>query len=97
MARAAKKMPKRNKRNFRPTKSGAGMTKKGVAAYHRANPGSKLKTAVTVRLKKEVQRLRDESRFVLVLTDSVKCTTSTVVKRLTNEFVKLVKGGNADG
>ena len=33
--------------NFRPTKAGAGMTKKGVAAYRRANPGSKLKTAVT--------------------------------------------------
>ena len=52
MARAAKKMPKRNKRNFRPTKSGAGMTKKGVAAYRRANPGSKLKTAVTGKVKK---------------------------------------------
>ena len=33
--------------NFRPTKQGAGMTAKGVAAYRRANPGSKLKTAVT--------------------------------------------------
>jgi len=33
--------------NFRPTKSGAGMTQKGVEAYRRANPGSKLKTAVT--------------------------------------------------
>jgi hypothetical protein len=33
--------------NYRPTKSGAGMTAKGVAAYRRANPGSKLKTAVT--------------------------------------------------
>ena len=31
----------------RPTKSGAGMTAKGVAAYRRKNPGSKLKTAVT--------------------------------------------------
>ena len=31
----------------RPTKSGAGMTKKGVAKYRRDNPGSKLKTAVT--------------------------------------------------
>ena len=31
----------------RPTKSGAGMTKKGVAKYRRQNPGSKLKTAVT--------------------------------------------------
>jgi hypothetical protein len=33
--------------NFRATKSGAGMTAKGVAAYRKANPGSKLKTAVT--------------------------------------------------
>ena len=33
--------------NFRPTKSGAGMTEKGVKAYRKANPGSKLKTAVT--------------------------------------------------
>ena len=33
--------------NFRPTKQGAGMTKKGVAAYRKANPGSKLQTAVT--------------------------------------------------
>ena len=31
----------------RPTKSGAGMTVKGVAKYRRDNPGSKLKTAVT--------------------------------------------------
>ena len=40
-------MPKRNKKNFRPTEKGAGMTKAGVAAYRKANPGSKLKTAVT--------------------------------------------------
>lgn len=33
--------------NFRSTKSGAGMTEKGVQAYRRANPGSKLQTAVT--------------------------------------------------
>ena len=52
MARKPTKMPKRNKRNFRPTKSGAGMTKKGVAAYRRMNPGSKLKTAVTGKVKK---------------------------------------------
>ena len=42
-------MPKRNKKNFRPTKSGAGMTKAGVAAYRKKNPGSKLKTAVTTK------------------------------------------------
>ena len=40
-------MPKRNKKNYRSTKSGAGMTKKGVAKYRRKNPGSKLQTAVT--------------------------------------------------
>jgi|TARA_R100001463_G_scaffold199_15_gene975 hypothetical protein len=47
MARKPSKMPKRNKKNFRSTKSGAGMTKAGVAAYRRKNPGSKLQTAVT--------------------------------------------------
>ena len=41
------KMPKRNKKNFRPTKQGAGMTEAGVRAYRKANPGSKLQTAVT--------------------------------------------------
>ena len=40
-------MPPRSKRYFRSTKSGAGMTKAGVARYRRENPGSKLKTAVT--------------------------------------------------
>ena len=45
------KMPARNKKNFRPTKSGAGMTRAGVAAYRRKNPGSKLKTAVTGKVK----------------------------------------------
>jgi len=37
--------------NYRKTKSGAGMTAKGVKAYRRANPGSKLKTAVTGKVK----------------------------------------------
>jgi hypothetical protein len=27
--------------NYLPTKKGAGMTEKGVAAYRKANPGSK--------------------------------------------------------
>jgi hypothetical protein len=35
----------------RPTKKGAGMTKKGVEKYKRDNPGSKLKTAVTGKVK----------------------------------------------
>ena len=45
------KMPKRNKKNFRPTKKGAGMTAAGVKAYRKLNPGSKLKTAVTGKVK----------------------------------------------
>ena len=45
-------MPARNKKNFRATKAGAGMTRAGVAAYRRKNPGSKLKTAVTGKVKK---------------------------------------------
>ena len=40
------KMPPRNKKNYRSTKSGAGMTKAGVKAYRRLNPGSKLKTCL---------------------------------------------------
>jgi len=52
MAARKAKMPARNKKNFRPTSKGAGMTKAGVAAYRKANPGSKLKTAVTGKVKK---------------------------------------------
>ena len=44
-------MPARNKKNFRSTESGAGMTEAGVKAYRRKNPGSKLKTAVTGTVK----------------------------------------------
>ena len=44
-------MPPRSKKYFRSTKSGAGMTKAGVAKYRRDNPGSKLRTAVTGKVK----------------------------------------------
>ena len=37
--------------NYRPTKSGAGMTAKGVKEYRKKNPGSKRKTAVTGKVK----------------------------------------------
>ena len=46
-----RKTTKGKSANYRPTKSGAGMTAKGVAAHRRANPGSKLKTAVTGKVK----------------------------------------------
>tara|TARA_R110000824_G_scaffold282314_1_gene470587 strand:+ start:136 stop:438 length:303 start_codon:yes stop_codon:yes gene_type:complete len=51
---ADKAIPKTTKgkgANYRPTSKGAGMTKKGVAAHKKANPGSKLKTAVTGKVK----------------------------------------------
>ena len=41
----------RTKKNYRPTKKGAGMTKAGLKAHRRANPGSKLKGAVTGKVK----------------------------------------------
>ena len=37
--------------NFIATDKGAGMTSKGVKAYRAKNPGSKLKTAVTGKVK----------------------------------------------
>ena len=46
-----RKTTKGKGRNFRTVKEGAGMTKKVVAAYRRKNPGSKLKTAVTGKVK----------------------------------------------
>jgi hypothetical protein len=49
---ARDKQPPKTKKYFRPTKSGAGMTKAGTARYRRENPGSKLKTAVTGKVKK---------------------------------------------
>tara|TARA_R100001015_G_C4609308_1_gene164596 strand:- start:667 stop:975 length:309 start_codon:yes stop_codon:yes gene_type:complete len=52
-------MPRRTKKNFRPTKSGAGMTEAGVQAYRRKNPGSKLQTAVT---KKKNLSKKDKAR-----------------------------------
>ena len=38
--------------NYRPTKKGAGMTRKGNKEYRKKNPGSKLKVAVTGKVKK---------------------------------------------
>jgi hypothetical protein len=47
--------------NFRPTKQGAGMSAKGVKAYRKANPGSKLKTAVTESSPSPAQAKRRKS------------------------------------
>ena len=47
--------------NYRPTKQGAGMTKKGVKEYRRKNPGSKLQTAVTEKNPKGKRAARRKS------------------------------------
>ena len=49
--------------NYRKTKSGAGMTKKGVKAYRKKNPGSKLKTAVTGKVKKGSKAAKRRKSF----------------------------------
>jgi len=46
-----RKTTKGKGRNFRTTKEGAGMTAAGVRKYRAKNPGSKLKTAVTGKVK----------------------------------------------
>ncbi len=58
------KMPKM-KMGVHKSRSG-GLTKKGVAAYRRANPGSKLKTAVTTppsKLKKGSKAAKRRKSF----------------------------------
>jgi len=51
MKRGGDVQPPKTKKYFRATKSGAGMTRAGVERYRRENPGSKLKTAVTGKVK----------------------------------------------
>ena len=46
-----RKTTKGKGRNFRTVEEGAGMTEKGVREYRRKNPGSKLKTAGTGKVK----------------------------------------------
>ena len=70
MARKAKKKSKGmgiktsvKSGNFLPTSKGAGMPAKVVAAYRRANPGSKLKTAVTGNVKKGSKAAKRRKSF----------------------------------
>ena len=62
-SKAIRKTTKGKNRNFRSTKEGAGMTKKGVKAYKRKNPGSKLKTAVTGKVKRGSKAAKRRKSF----------------------------------
>ena len=55
--------PPRTKKYYRSTKSGAGMTAAGVAKYRRDNPGSKLKTAVTGKVKRGSKAAKRRKSF----------------------------------
>ena len=62
----AKQTNKRTKgkgRHFRTTKEGAGMTAAGVRKYKAKNPGSKLKTAVTGKVKRGSKAAKRRKSF----------------------------------
>lgn len=72
------KMPKM-KMGVHKSRSG-GLTKKGVAAYRRANPGSKLKTAVTTKpskLKKGSKAAKRRKSFCARMSGMKKRNTSS--------------------
>jgi hypothetical protein len=58
-----RKTTKGKGRNYRTTEEGAGMTSKGVKEYRRKNPGSKLKTAVTGKVKKGSKAAKRRKSF----------------------------------
>lgn len=62
MFRRQDKQPPKTKKYFLATKSGAGMTKAGVAKYRRDNPGSKLSTAVTKKPSKLKKGSKEANR-----------------------------------
>tara|TARA_R100001480_G_scaffold104851_1_gene107457 strand:- start:194 stop:469 length:276 start_codon:yes stop_codon:yes gene_type:complete len=47
--------------NYRKTSAGAGMTQRGINAYRRANPGSKLQGAVTEKKPSKMRAKRRKS------------------------------------
>tara|TARA_R110001599_G_scaffold44553_1_gene132578 strand:- start:24 stop:419 length:396 start_codon:yes stop_codon:yes gene_type:complete len=58
-----RKTTKGKSRNFRTVKEGAGMTAAGVRKYKAKNPGSKLKTAVTGKVKKGSKAAKRRKSF----------------------------------
>ena len=76
--------------NYRPTSKGAGMTKKGVAAYRKANPGSKLSMAVTTKpskLKKGSKSAKRRKSFCARMKGMKKKLTSKKTARNPNSRI----------
>ena len=86
-------MPARNKKNFRSTKSGAGMTRAGVKAYRRLNPGSKLKTAVTGKVKKGSAAAKRRKSYCARSAGQMK-KFPKAAKDPILDYVRLEEGGN---
>ena len=87
-------MPARNKKNFRSTKSGAGMTQAGVKAYRRLNPGSKLKTAVTGKVKKGSKAAKRRKSYCARSLGQLKRASAKQEMIPTHESVRLDGDGN---
>ena len=85
--KAIRKTTKGKGANYRKTKSGAGMTRKGVKAYRRANPGSKLKTAVTGKVKKGSKAAKRRKSFCARMTGMKKRLTSAKTARDPNSRI----------
>jgi hypothetical protein len=58
-----RKTTKGKGRHFRKTKEGAGMTAAGVKAYRKENPGRKLRTAVTGKVKRGSKAAKRRKAF----------------------------------
>ena len=95
MPRKQDKMPARNKKNFRPTKKGAGMTEAGVKAYRKANPGSKLKTAVTGKVKPGSKDAKRRKSFCARSAGQMKEVSLRLQRILTAVCAKQERDGNA--
>ena len=82
-----RKTTKGKGRNFRTVKEGAGMTKKGVKAYRRKNPGSKLKTAVTGKVKPGSKAAKRRKSFCARMEGMKKRRTSAKTARDPNSRI----------
>ena len=80
----------------RKTKDGAGMTKKGVAKYRRDNPGSKLKTAVTGKVKKGSAAAKRRKSYCARSAGQMKKSFQKPLKIQTVVYDKLEEGGSAN-
>ena len=86
----AKPIPKTTKgkgANYRPTKSGAGMTAKGVREYRKKNPGSNLKTAVTGKVKPGSKAAKRRKSFCARMSGMKKRLTSAKTARDPNSRI----------